>query len=149
MKTSVRVYISSLEVLWIAICWAYYNVWKIINIFNIFYSLFKDVLFFNRACDNPAPSGGGANCAGSSQDSMSCTVMNYCIPSVYGNINQVFSLTSGDLRSSSVIVLHQSPPKARVPQTHYNLILWQSFLVSIATLSLPCGSFQISVFWIS
>lgn len=40
----------------------------------------------DRACDNPAPQNGGLNCTGDGEESMNCTISDYCLPSFYGNI---------------------------------------------------------------
>ena len=39
----------------------------------------------NRSCDDPAPDAGGLNCTGDSEESMNCTISDYCLPSFYGN----------------------------------------------------------------
>ena len=46
-----------------------------------------------RACDNPAPSNGGVDCSGSSSESSVCLIMNYCLPSIVGNTDQVIQST--------------------------------------------------------
>ena len=40
----------------------------------------------NRSCDDPPPQNGGLNCTGGSEESTSCTLSDYCLPSYYGNV---------------------------------------------------------------